>query len=396
MRLVWVPYIILISGLVHAGPASVDNVRVWAAPDHTRVVFDVSSPVEHRLFTLRNPDRVVIDVSNATRGESLGGITNIGLVERVRTGINKDKALRIVLDLKGDVKPKSFLLRPNGQYGHRLVIDLWEAGGKKAQPVKTAKQIEKAGPRKVVVAIDAGHGGEDPGARGASGLREKYITLAIARKLALLVNQQRGMKAVLLRDGDYYLGLRSRMAMARENHADVFISIHADAFRDSRVNGSSVYMLSERGASSEAAKWLADKENSSDLIGGVSGGVSLDDKDALLRSVLLDLSQNATLEASAWLAHDVLEGLKIVGKVHKRRVERAGFAVLKSPDIPSILVETAFISNPKEERRLRNKSHQNKLAQSILNGVKTYLKRYPPPGTRFARSAQQVAQGSVK
>jgi N-acetylmuramoyl-L-alanine amidase len=234
--------------------------------------------------------------------------------------------------------------------------------------------------RDVIVAIDAGHGGEDPGAIGANGTREKQVTLQIARTLARLVEKEPGMRPVLVRDGDYYIRLRKRIAIARKHKADLFVSIHADAFRDKRVSGSSVYTLSHRGASSEAAKWLADKENSADLI----GGIDLSENDNLLATVLLDMTQNATLEHSNAAASKVLANLKKVGAVHNRSVQKAGFVVLKSPDIPSMLVETAFISNPKEEKRLRNADHQAKLARAVLGGVKSYFASYPPPGSKLA------------
>jgi len=245
-----------------------------------------------------------------------------------------------------------------------------------------------------VVAIDAGHGGEDPGAIGRRGTKEKKIVLAIARNLAKLVNKQPGMKAVMIRNGDYYISLRGRTKKARRANADVFISIHADAFRNSKARGSSVFILSKRGASSETARWLADKENSADL----AGGVSLDDKDDLLAKVLLDLSQTASIEGSDSVAKRVLKGLKKIGKPHKNGVERAGFAVLKSPDIPSVLVETGFISNPYEESQLRKSSYRKKVAKAIFVGINDYFKRYPIPGTIYgqALSRKSLAKKSRK
>jgi N-acetylmuramoyl-L-alanine amidase len=281
--------------------------------------------------------------------------------------------------MKARVRPKSFLLKPNNAYGHRLVIDLFHQGKKSTQS-KVERQVAR-GQRDVVVAIDAGHGGEDPGAKGHRGTREKDIVLAIARKLEKLVNAEPGMRAVMIRDGDYYLSLRKRIKKARKQRADLFISIHADAFHNPKARGSSVYVLSKRGASSEAAKWLANSENQADLI----GGVSLDDKDDLLASVLLDLSQTATIEASLDVGSSILGGLKQIGKVHKHRVQQAGFVVLKSPDIPSVLVETAFISNPTEEKRLRTSSYQRKMARAMMRGIRNYFNRYPPEGTQLAR-----------
>jgi len=263
------------------------------------------------------------------------------------------------------------------------VVDLYntdqtKVSSKKQRPIKS---IDENGLRDVVIAIDAGHGGEDPGAKGRGGTYEKTVVLGIARKLAAMVKKETGMRPVLIRNGDYYLGLRKRMKKAREKRADVFISIHADAFRDPRVNGASVYTLSQRGASSEAARWLAEQENSADLV----GGVKLEDKDDLLASVLLDLSQTATLQASHQLAKNVFGRLKKIGKTHKRRVQQAGFVVLKSPDIPSVLVETAYISNPSEERKLRSSKHQEKIAKAIMSGIRDYFRLHAPPGTMLAK-----------
>lgn len=379
-----------------AGQTVVDNLRLWAAPDHTRLVFDTSSPVQHKLFTLKQPDRLVIDISNARLTGAIPALGDNPLIKRVRSAQRKDGTLRVVLDLNTQTHPKSFVLRPNSKYGHRLVVDLFgedeRAAGKSVH--KPVKQIETNGMRDVVIAIDAGHGGEDPGAKGRRGTYEKTVVLSIARKLAALVKKERGMKAVLIRDGDYYLGLRKRMELARSHRADLFVSIHADSFRDSRARGSSVYTLSKRGASSEAARWLAESENSSDLI----GGVKLEDKDDVLASVLLDLSQTGTGQASHEVAGKVLSQLKRVGRTHKRSVQQAGFAVLKSPDVPSILVETAFISNPEEERKLRDPRHQQKLAGAIMSGLRSYFRNSPPPGTLLAslKSRQHtIARGDT-
>jgi len=306
------------------------------------------------------------------------------VVKGLRSGSRNKGDLRLVLDLVSPVKPKSFVLKPNDQYGHRLVIDLFNAGKVKKREPKTVKAVTRPTKlRDLVIAVDAGHGGDDPGARGRKGTREKDVVLGIARKLAAKINKEPGMKAVLVRDGDYYIGLRKRIDKARKHRADLFISIHADAFRDRRVHGSSVYVLSRRGASSEMARWLAARENAADLV----GGVSLDDKDDLLAEVLLDLAQTATLETSTGAASNVLSELKRLGKVHKRQVQHAGFVVLKSPDIPSMLVETAFISNPSEENRLRSRKHQQKVANAIFKGVRRYFVSNPPVGTRLAKQS---------
>jgi N-acetylmuramoyl-L-alanine amidase len=363
--------------------STVKGLRMWPAPDHTRLVFDTTGPVEHSLFALKGPDRLVIDIKNARlRADTAKLDYSKSLLSGIRSAQRNGKDLRVVLDLKGAVKPKSFVLRPNKEYGHRLVIDLHDSAKKPAltrTTIKTISSRQKA--RDIVIAIDAGHGGDDPGAVGPNGVKEKDVVLAIARKLKKLVDREPGMRGVMIRDGDYFVGLKKRVKLARETHrADFFVSIHADSFRDHRARGSSVYTLSSGGATSEMARQLAEKENASDLV----GGVSLDDKDDLLRSVLLDLAQTATIEASTDVGSRVLAGLKSVNKLHKRKVEQAGFRVLKAPDVPSILVETAFISNPTEERNLRSSAHQQKLAQAVMNGVRGYFKHNPPPGTILA------------
>jgi N-acetylmuramoyl-L-alanine amidase len=375
--------LLLLSAIpVHAQQVEVLGARVWPAPDQTRVVIDTAAAVSHKIFPLDNPHRLVIDIPDARLTGKLPIVEpKDPLLAGIRSGIRAGDDLRIVLDLKQTVRVKSFLLRPNQRYGHRLVLDLSPSH---VRPVASASRTAVGSPRKklrdVVVAIDAGHGGEDPGAIGASGTKEKDITLAIARKLARLVKRERGMRPVLIRDGDYYVSLRRRIAVARKHKADIFVSIHADAFNDPRVNGSSVYTLSYRGASSEAAKWLADKENSADLI----GGIDLDESDGELVTVLLDMTQNATMEHSALAAQKVLDNLKRLGDVHKSRVQKAGFVVLKAPDIPSMLIETAYISNPEEEKRLRDSGYQTHLAQALLGGIKDYLQSFPPPGTILA------------
>ena len=282
--------------------------------------------------------------------------------------------------LRGSVKAKSFLLKPNKEYGHRLVVDLFPDSVKAVKASYQVKTTATSSLRDLVIAIDAGHGGEDPGARGKRGTREKDVVLSISRKFAALVKKEKGMRPVLIRDGDYYLGLRKRMSRARAKNADLFISIHADAFNKASASGSSVFVLSPHGASSEMARWLAKRENAADLV----GGVSLDDKDGLLAEVLLDLAQTATLDYSRDAANRVLREMGRVGKVHKDSVQKAGFMVLKSPDIPSLLIETAFISNPDEEKRLRSSKHQQKIAEAIMKGVRAYFDANPQPGTVMA------------
>lgn len=371
--------------MVQQGFAAVkiEGVRVWPAPDHTRIVFDVSDRVEHKIFTLDNPGRLVIDISNVSPNPQLDALKSPSeLVKRARHATRNGDDLRVVLDLTQKIKPRSFVLSANQQYGNRLVVDLYPQDAESSEPVQTVKNDANAR-RSVVVVIDAGHGGDDPGALGPFGIREKTVVLAIAKELEALFKNETGFTPKMIRSGDYYVGLRSRTERARKMNADILVSIHADAFKSPQAKGASVYTLSQRGASSEAARWLAESENNADLIGGV-GSVSLDNKDTVLAGVLLDLSQTASMRASVTTGGQVLSELGKVTKLHKKQVEKAGFVVLKSPDVPSILVETGFISNPDEAKNLNNKSHQRRLASAIFNGVKRYFHDTPPPGTYLA------------
>lgn len=358
---------------------TVEGVRMWPAPDNTRLVFDLNAPVEHSLFTLSSPDRIVIDLKYAEFNGSLPALVSESFIKDIRYARRGRDDLRVVLDLKRKVKTKSFVLKPHREYGHRLVVDLIDADPSAAKPIRRDRDISDK-PRDVIIAIDAGHGGDDPGAIGRRGTREKTVVLAIARYLRDMVNAQPGMQAKMIRDGDYFVSLRQRVEKARDLQADLFVSIHADAFRDRRAHGSSVYVLSENGASSEVASFLAESENNSDLI----GGVSLDDKDDLLKLVLVDMLKNSTMEGSNSAARHMISGLRGVTHMHKSHVEQAGFRVLKAPDIPSILIETAFISNPAEEKKLRSRAHQKKLARAIFKGTLAYFQNNPPPGTLMA------------
>jgi N-acetylmuramoyl-L-alanine amidase len=363
--------------------AEIQNLRIWAGPEYTRAVFDVSGPAEYKLFELDKPDRIVLDVHASTFGDRFDAPAVKGLLKGIRAGKHGKDDARIVFDLAGDVRPKSFLLPPADKFGYRLVLDLYPASEKPA-PVKTVAEAAPGKPRDVIIAIDAGHGGDDPGATGSTGTREKDITLAVARALKKQIDRTPGMSAVLTRDGDYFIPLEKRYLKAREEKADLFVSIHADAFKSSDARGSSVWVLSPRGATNEAARWLADRENRADLV----GGVSLDDKDDTLAAVLLDLSQGATMGASNAVAENVLTALRKLGPTHRGYVERANFVVLRSPDVPSILVETAFITNPTEEAKLKNPHHREKLASAILEGVDTWFRTSPPPGTWFAANME--------
>ncbi len=379
---------------VHAETVRVDSLRYWTAPDHTRMVFDVTKPASHQVFLLANPARLVIDFKQAKLLKSLAQPPkNHALFSRVRSGIRNKHDLRVVVDLKTAVIPKSFALQPNKNYGHRLVVDLFNKttvaseGRKKTvqAATKTVTKTVKNKARDIIIAIDAGHGGEDPGAQGPRGTQEKKVVFAIAKKLAVLINRKPGMKAVMVRTGDYSIKLRKRMQIARAANADLFVSIHADAFKNSKVKGASVYTLSNRGASSEAARWLAKHENAADLV----GGVTLTDKDDVLASVLMDLSQTATKEASRNVASKILKNFKLIGHLHSPSVQKARFIVLKSPDIPSVLVETAYISNPAEERKLKSGKHQSKMAKAIYKGIVTYFNQYAPADTYIALNSSK-------
>ncbi len=369
-----------VAAVTQAG--DVKKVRMWLAPDHARLVFDLSGPSAHKVFTLSNPHRIVLDVENA---KLTADLTKLGLdkspVQRIRSGKN-GKTLRLVLDLKRAVRPKSFELKPNQKYGHRLVLDLYEKDSL-VKAKKTAKPKAVAG-RDIVIAIDAGHGGDDPGAIGSGRVREKDVVLAIAKELKRRLDQTPGYKGKLTRTGDYYISLRGRTKAARKHNADLFVSIHADAFKDHRARGASVWVLSSRGASSEMGRWLARKENSADLIGGV-GSVSLDDKDNVLASVLLDMSMTASREDSRSIAKGIHGNIKRFARMHKSHVEQAGFVVLKSPDIPSILVETGFISNPGEAAKLKTRSYQKKMADAVYKGITQHFERKPPALTYVAQ-----------
>lgn len=374
-----VAFVLVVFPFVSFAAVTVDKLRQWRAPDHTRLVFDVSGPIEHRLFTLSDPHRIVIDIDGATLSAPLPDLDTSGpLLSAVRSGTPENGTLRIVLDLKAETRPRTFLLPPAGQYGHRLVIDLYDPkrAEDEAKPAPPPAPKSAAAPKPLVVAIDAGHGGEDPGAIGRRyRTREKDVTLAIARELARKIAQTPGMRAVLIREGDYYVSLRDRFQKARAQRADVFVSIHADAVPGKQAFGSSVYALSEKGATDAMTKFLADKENAADLI----GGVSLNDKDDVLAKVLLDLSHTKTIHDSLTLGDDLLSELKRVGPVHHQRVRQAGFMVLKSPDIPSVLVETAFISNPTEEKKLRSPAFQRSVAEGIYKGIRRYANRLNAP-----------------
>ncbi|MBI1888053.1 MAG: N-acetylmuramoyl-L-alanine amidase [Nitrosomonadales bacterium] len=422
--LLWLPQVF--------AAVAVSAARVWPAQDYTRLTLESRQVIRHNMFTVSDPERLVIDLEDVELDNTLNGLTKLvgdddPYIKSVRIGQFKPGVVRLVLDLKSEVEPQLFVLKPVGEYGFRLVLDVYPAeppdplmallekiqaplpeaasapaatataeppdsialfaeeklepvakpttGKTDAQPpAAPAGNIPELRARTLIVAIDAGHGGEDPGARGRRGSREKNVTLAIARKVRALIDDTPNMRGVLIRDGDYFIPLVGRVAKARKVNADLFVSIHADAFIKKTARGSSVFALSEHGATSAAARWLAKKENEADLIGGVNIAV----KDPYLARTLLDLSQTATINDSMKLAKHVLNELGDINDLHRGQVEQAGFAVLKSPDIPSILVETAFISNPSEERRLNDEGYQMKIANAVLNGIKRYFAQNPP------------------
>ncbi len=411
---------------------AISSARIWPAQDYTRLTLESKQPIHYNLFSIKNPERLVIDLDdieiNAALNELAGKIGNDDpYIKSLRIGRFKPGVVRLVLDLKAQVKPQLFSLKPVGEYGHRLVLDVYpmvaidplmalaQQGETKmatSEPAAASTLIEaptiqlkssaaltpeavtpaiKPAPltrtelsnRVLLIAVDAGHGGEDPGAHGRRGTLEKNVTLAIARRLKEQIDDTPGMRAILIRDGDYFIPLGGRVEKARKAHADLFVSIHADAFVKAKACGSSVFALSEHGASSASARWLAKKENEADLIGGVNLAV----KDPYLARTLLDLSQTATISDSMKLAKHVLKELGGINTLHRGHVEQAGFAVLKSPDTPSILVETAFISNPNEELRLKDEAYQEKVAHAILGGLKRYFAQSP------ALAKQQIVQG---
>jgi len=436
-QLVKISAAICLLWITHAQAAiAINAVRVWPAQDYTRITIESSQAIRYNQFTIKNPDRLVIDLERVDINEVLNSLNpKIGnddpYIKSARVGRFKPGVVRVVLDLKTEVKPQLFNLKPVAEYGHRLVLDIFpthpvdpllallQSSGiavhvaepdiasmpaitasteaesslsatsvapvaSSAAPEKIAlPELAEKGGRILIVAIDAGHGGEDPGARGRRGTHEKNVTLSIARKLKAQIDDIPGMRGVLIRDGDYFLPLDVRVNKARHARADLFVSIHADAFVKPHARGSSVFALSERGATSTTARWLAKKENEADLI----GGVNIAEKDPYLARTLLDLSQTATISDSMKLAKHVLGELGGINTLHRGKVEQAGFAVLKSPDIPSILIETAFISNPAEEAKLNDSSYQEKMALAILSGIKRYFSKNPPLSKqKFARN----------
>lgn len=383
--------VVLITLLMAVSPvqaAIIKDIRMWHAPDHSRLVFDMDKRSRFKVFSLENPGRVVIDLENARLSGKVPAKGATGqFIDKIRLGSPDGNVTRLVFDLKKPVRYFIQMLKPSNGFQYRLVVDFYhqDYDPKKADPLPSPRPSQpKPAGSDILIVIDPGHGGEDSGARGRRSF-EKDVVLQISKQLKKVIDAQPGMRAELTRSGDYYVNLRKRSAMARKQRADMFISVHADAFKDSRARGASVYALSLRGATSETAKILANKENLSDL----AGGVNLADKDDLLAGVLLDLSMSSTVNQSISFGREVLGELEKIGRVHSKRVEQAGFVVLKSPDVPSILVETAYITNPEEEGLLRSKRHQHRIAEAILAGVRNYIKK--SPGFYAQRSTVQAS-----
>jgi len=382
-----------------AATTSILAVRIWPAADYTRVTLEYQQPLTYSQMVVKNPERLVIDLEGVEFNSVLQNLPSKisdsdPYIKVIRAGRYKPGVVRLVIELKAEIKPQIFTLKPVGEYGHRLVLDLYPAEPvdpllallqkteqletkpleKREEPPRDKAAFKQDVARLVTIVLDPGHGGEDPGAIGRGGSYEKHVTLQVARRLKSKIDAEPNMRSLMTRDGDYFIPLHQRVQKARRVQADLFVSVHADAFIKSTARGSSVFVLSENGASSSAAKWLAQRENAADLI----GGVNLDVKDRHLARTLLDLSQTATLNDSLKLGRAVLGELGGINALHKGQVEQAGFAVLKAPDIPSILVETAFISNPEEEKRLIDENYQDKMAEAILRGIKRYLAKNPP------------------
>ncbi len=418
MKKSWQPFLrsvvillLAINGANIWAKETIKGVRASNSGNDTRVVFDLTGPVKHHLFTLSNPDRVVIDIPNTNKSAALDLATfNDGPLRNVRSAPQANGDLRVVLDLNGKLRPKSFLLKPNQNYGYRLVIDLKQLGSSPAvKPFKQARPAPKppvhedstsvSGGRSIVVAIDAGHGGDDPGAIGPRGTKEKDVVLQIARRIYNVLKAEKGIEPVMVRKDDRFITLANRREIARKQYkADLFVSIHADAFDNRKARGASVFALSRQGATSTLARVLAERENRVDEL----GGVSIDHKDPMVNKVIYDLAMDGSMEHSIKVGGMVLREMGTVTRLHKPHLEQAGFAVLKSPNIPSILVETGFISNPSEESKLRSQKHQIKLSRAISRGVIAYFDQHPPPGSYFAArkllrqaAKHRIAQGET-
>ena len=365
---------------VFARTTHITDLRMTHHQAKWRLVFDATGPLRYHQFQLKQPHRIIFDIKQTRLSHTLNlHALRQSPVAHIRASVKSNGDLRLVLDVKRLLRVNSFTLHPSHSRGYRLVVDIINKTARPT-PVLSLLRKPKRPPRDVIIVIDPGHGGKDPGAIGRGRTREKRIVLAISKQLQRIINQQPGFKAVLTRKGDYYISLRRRLAIARKYHGDMFIAIHADAYRNRQAHGASVYALSRRGATSEAARWLAKRENESELM----GGVDLSDKGHLLKSVLISLSQTATIRASLLIGRDLIHSLDRIASLHHNRVEQAAFVVLKSPDIPSLLVETGFLSNPLEERHLRRSEYRHRLALALMRGIRRYFQQRPPRGTWLA------------
>jgi len=373
--------LLLVSGIASAAPVQVQGVRIATALDQTRVALDLSRPAEHKLFTLSDPHRVVIDIMPGRINGALPLPIGDGAVRKIRSANRKDGSVRIVLDLDRPMKAKSFGLAANGEHGDRLVVDLAPVGSKAAARTTPRLQVDRAAGREIVVAIDAGHGGKDPGARGPTGVREKDVVLKMSRRLAEIIDADPNMRAYLTRSNDKFVNLRDRMERSRSVKADLFISMHADAFSDRRVRGATVYVLSSKGVADEAARRLAKRENEA-----LIGGIELAEQEDAVAKLLMELSQDAALSSSIDIGDEILKEIRQITKVRKQRVQQAPFLVLKSPDVPSLLIETAFISNPNDEKNLASVQYRDRFARAVYSGVTDYFRANPPPGTLLANA----------
>ena len=384
-------FVALLVAVVGVGPpvaasasaATVQDVRMWRSPERTRLVFEVSGPVQHKVFVLQSPRRLVIDIEKIRFDASFQQLDFSNTpVARIRKGVRDGGDLRVVLDLKEAVTPRSFSLKPNELYGDRLVVDLYDVAPATKKTVADAVAADRS-MRDVIITIDAGHGGEDPGSLGAIGVPEKKVVLSIAKRLKSIIDAEPGFRGELTRKSDYYIAVQKRSELARKMRADLLISVHADGFKNSRPRGASVYTQIQRRAVREKGRYLSERERRADLLGGVES-VSIKDKDDMLAGVLLDLSMTAALSSSAEIAGEVLKSIGGIAKLHKKQVVQQSLGVLISPDIPSILVEVGFMTNRKDARLLVKPDYQKKMARAIFDGVHRYFNDHPPEGSWLA------------
>jgi N-acetylmuramoyl-L-alanine amidase len=383
--------LLLVCGPALSLAAVVESAQLATTPDYTRLVFELDASLEHKVFTLENPDRIVIDFTGTRLNGDLDGLDLTGTpIAKIRSAARNDSDLRIVLDVQGKMQPRSFLVARNAEHGDQLILDLYGVNVPAPAATEPVARIPSMSAsevvdlkRDIVIAISAGHGGEDPGAIGVGRLREKNVTLAISREVEAMINAMPGYQAVMIRDGDYYIGLRERTELGHKHHADLYLAIHADAHTNKQASGSTIYALSQNGATSEQARLLAEKENAADLIGGI-GSVSLEGKDEVLRSVLIDLSMNAQVQTSLEIGDQIIQALSDVIKMRRRNIEQAGFVELKSADIPSLLIEAGYITNARDAKNLDSPAWRREFAGALTQAVTQWFYERPPQGTWVA------------